>query len=445
MSYGADEENPFYGLDYSTDGDHAVYTRSGSTYSMDLDFANDTITFNDYDAFFKLENQGLVDMVWTRANIEALYQKSEMSTDRYGKNMVFDLKPYDIELVRSGDGYYIPMQTASDLLLSYYGGSLAFNGEVVVFGGIMDEELAEIFNSGTDQWNEEFARFNYNELCCSLDYQYGLKEIHGIDNFDTLLFETGLKNEFLKDSTSADRALYKLIYYYLGDIHSSFNGFSYMSDRDKIKEEADRGKGLAMTKLMNIRGELNAAREAAYPDGVPAYEELGNTAYITFDAFADPSESIDYFAQPAEADNSADDVIRLIQYSCAQILREGSPIKNVVMDLSLNVGGSTTAAEYAIASFLGESDFSTKNMMTGAMTDAVYTIDTNLDGKFDEEDTLAGKGLKLFCLESPVSFSCGNLTPCVFKASNKVTLLGKTSGGGSCSVYSLSMANGSTF
>ena len=58
----------------------------------------------------------------------------------------------------------------------------------------------------------------------------------------------------------------------------------------------------------------------------------------------------------------------------------------------------------------------------------------NLDHQFDENDTLAGRGLNLYCLISPRSFSCGNLVPWVFKASGDVTLLGKTSGGGSCVV-----------
>jgi len=134
-----------------------------------------------------------------------------------------------------------------------------------------------------------------------------------------------------------------------------------------------------------------------------------------------------------------------MQYSCQQILREDSPIENVVMDLSINGGGDTGTAEYVMATFLGQADLSTKDTLTGAMTDAVYTIDTNLDGKFDESDTLAGKGLHLYCLESPASFSCGNLAPNAFKASHKVTLLGQESGGGSCAIHPLCTAAGSQY
>ena len=68
----------------------------------------------------------------------------------------------------------------------------------------------------------------------------------------------------------------------------------------------------------------------------------------------------------------------------------------------------------------------------------------NLDGKFDENDRgLTGK--KIYVLTSPVSFSCGNLVPNILKHSNKVTLMGRTSGGGACCVLPMSTAYGSAF
>ncbi len=444
-----DSDNPadeFPKLDYKTDGDHAVYARGA--YTMDFDFANDTIAFNDFDAFFKAENGLLVDMVALTANTAKLFQQSSLSTDRYGKSIVFELKPYEIDLVRDGDGYYVPLQTVSDVAFSFYGNMALFNGDCVIIGGGLDEKLSEIFKSGSGKWSEELAKFSYNETCFVLDYEYGLKEIHDIDTFDRLFDETGLKSEFLsKDEAVAEGALYKLIYLYLGDLHSQFNGLSYLTGSpDTIRGIANHiGTGLAGTSRNNDMSDLLAVRQAQYPDGIPAYEEIWNTAYITFDCFTDRSANIDYFAQPTEADNSQTDTIRLMQYAYQQILREDSPVENVVLDLSVNGGGDTCTAEYVMAMFLGQADLSAKDTLTGGMTDAVYTIDTNLDGKFDEKDTLAGKGLHLYCLESPVSFSCGNLVPNAFKTSHKVTLIGQESGGGSCAIHPLSTAGGSQY
>ncbi len=434
---------------YETDGNHVIYTRESNGYTMKLDFSKNTITFNDFDMFFKQDNSGLVDMVWMVNGSDTLYQRSGKSIDRYGKELVIDLKPYNIKMVKSDGNYYVPLQTVSDLLLGYFDASALFNGKDVFVVFQLEDDLKAIFDSGgVDQWSEEFAEYNYNSLCLALDYQYGLKEIHEIESFDKLCKETGLKNEFLNgDSSSADQALYKLIYFYLGDVHTQLRTISYMSDSAKIKEltRSEQANGLAYSKMLDIKEQLTRDRDNAYPEGIPAYEEVGNTAYITFDKFTDPEETIDYYATPTDADNNMTETIRLMQYACSRILREGSPIKNVVLDLSINGGGSTTAAEYVMATFLGEADFSTKNTMTGAMTNALYTVDTNMDRVFDEKDTLADKGLNLYCISTPYSFSCGNLVPSVFKASQEVTLLGKTSGGGSCSIYSMSTANGSTF
>lgn len=132
----------------------------------------------------------------------------------------------------------------------------------------------------------------------------------------------------------------------------------------------------------------------------------------------------------------------IISYSVSRILRNDSPVKKVVLDLSCNTGGQDTAAVYAIAAFIGEAEVSLENPNTGARITQAYKADTNLDHEFNERDTLDGKGLKLFCLTSPVSFSCGNLVPCVFKSSGKVTVIGKQSGGGSCGALSVTTAGG---
>ncbi|MER2055036.1 MAG: S41 family peptidase [Clostridia bacterium] len=431
--------------EYKAEGDHAVYSRGA--YTMDFDFANDTITFNDFDGFYRQKHLGLVDMVMGPENTNPLFERSSLSIDRYGKVLVLDLKPYGIHLVKTDEGSFVPLQTVSDVVCNFTECPLYFSGDAVIASeGLNDEEKA-ILQAGEWEWTEDLADFSYRELCFVLDYQYGLKEIHGIEDFDTLFEETGLKTEFLGSSaTDADKALWQLIYLYIGDQHSQFKNLSTLSDRAAFSEYVSKtGQGLEASHRNAAMAAFGAAREKAYPDGIPAYEEIGDTAYITFDGFTDPTGDTDYLAPVTEADNSGNDTIRLIQYACSRILREGSPIQNVVLDLSMNGGGATIAAQYVMSAFLGEADFSTRNTMTGAMSDAVYRADTNLDGVFDEKDSFAENGLKLFCIATPISFSCGNLVPCAFRASNKVTMLGQVSGGGSCSIHCFSTAYGTGF
>ena len=126
-------------------------------------------------------------------------------------------------------------------------------------------------------------------------------------------------------------------------------------------------------------------------------------------------------------------MIALIAAAHAQITREGSPIKNVVIDLSCNTGGAADAAAYVMGWYLGEAPIALRDTLSGGMSIGIYRVDTNLDGTFDEADELGDRNL--YCLTSPVSFSCGNLVPAAFKNSGRVTLLGRQTCGGSCVVF----------
>ena len=130
-------------------------------------------------------------------------------------------------------------------------------------------------------------------------------------------------------------------------------------------------------------------------------------------------------------------------YSFSQITREGSPVKNIVLDLSCNGGGVAQTAAFVLGMFLGEGSISVQNPMTGAQMAEYFRSDMNLDRKFDEKDLL--EGYNLYCLTSPLSFSCGNLVPSVLKNSHKVTILGQTTGGGACVVMNASTADGAFF
>ena len=99
---------------------------------------------------------------------------------------------------------------------------------------------------------------------------------------------------------------------------------------------------------------------------------------------------------------------------------------------------------YRIFSASGLNRESTYNtLFWEEISTGIYKADVNLDGVYDERDWVSDKNL--YCLIGPYSFSCGNLVPNIFKSSHRVTLIGQTSGGGSCSVLPMSTAAGSLF
>ena len=448
-------EDPNYSLSSSYDGDTVIFERD-SGYSVTFDFAKSTITFQDFNAFLHNSyDTTLIDMlsdpgVDENGNAQLFLRDKEKSFDRYGDSKVFDLGAYGIELVRDGDKYYIPLQTANDIF--FYPAQrigFLFNGEALFLAGDNQlfsyedadyTELAELYYKVKPApLSDAMAKYSYQELCMMLDNLYGLKDSHDIKSFGQTFWEIGFDESLSgNDAAEADRAIKQFIEYYLDDLHSTFLEFSAIGGM----QEFTANTGMANLKIDESSKIYGDARAAVYGDDFPGYEEVGNTAYITFDHFTS-NYYAPAFYEGKESGEMPDDTIGLIIHAHEQITREGSPIENVVLDLSNNTGGDVDAAVFVLGWFLGDAPFSVKDTSTGAMSTSVYRADTNLDRKFDADDTVSDKNL--YCLISPVSFSCGNLVPAALKSSQKVTLLGRTSGGGSCVVQPVSSAWGTVF
>ena len=444
------------GYDLSVERKENVVTLERENgYTLDFDFANDKLIFEDYDAFMHNSNDStLIDLVSENGVdengvAELIWRDKKSSFNRYGDVMTVDLGSYGIHMIAQDECCYVPLQTLDDFTLLADLVSVIFNGQALFLanddlfysyaeGAYTD--LSRIYYSApTGKRSDALAEYSYNELCLALDTFYGLKEIHDISSFRQLFWQIGL-DEVLSgnDAMDADNALKMVIDYYLDDLHSVFDEYSYLAGLNPISNST----GYSNRNLDTHGKAYGNARDAAYPDGWLNYEEVGNTAYITFDSFVSNYYGRSYYAAKEEGE-MLDDTVALIIYAHEQITRENSPIENVVLDLTNNTGGAVDAAIVTLGWFLGDAPFSVKNMATGAMSNAVYRADINLDHEYDEKDTVADR--HLYCLISPVSFSCGNLVPAALKASQNVTLIGRTTGGGSCVVQPMSTAYGTIF
>ena len=443
-----------YDLEMERNGNVISFIRENG-YELQFDFEKDQLFFEDYDAFMHHSNDStLIDLVSEKGvdengNSELIWRNGRASFDRYGDNLTIDLNAYGIHMIAQDDEYYVPLQTLNDFTLLQASSGFVFNGEALflanddIFYSYQEDAYTEVarkyYEAPERDRSDALADYSYKELSLVLDTFYGLKEIHDIKSFRELFWQIGY-DEVLSgnDSLDADNALKSFIDYYLDDLHSTFNEYSAFAGRNSI----EGSKGIANVKLENhIEGYKNA-RKAAYPDGYLAYEEVGNTAFITFDSFKSNYYGRAFYTAK-ENGQWLDDTVGQIIEAHAMITRENSPIENVVLDLSINTGGDVDAAVVVLSWFLGEAPFSVKNMATGGASTAIYRADINLDHQYDEKDTVMDKNL--FCLISPVSFSCGNLVPAAFKYSQEVTLLGRTSGGGSCTVQPMTTASGAIF
>ena len=450
-------DQPNYKLTYEQEGSVITLRRENSFY-MEVNFNADTITFNDYNGFLTdPTDKSLLDMMTfsgynEKGEVELVQRDPLASFDRYGDMMVLNLPDYDIQL-RMADGCgFIPLQLANDFLFSQlFRAEMLFNGQAVYLAkwtSLEDLSTGELTPLGKMYYDveptersEALADFGYSELCLMMDCLYGLKEQHNIESFGRLFWQVGFDEPLSSlNPKDADTALRNFINYYLDDIHSSFGTPSWMSGRD---EDIEYGGNNGPSRVLsdNLENHCKDLRQKVMGDDIPGYQEIGNTAYITFDIF-DSTYAGAYY-EAFEAGKTVPDTIGLVINAHQQIFREDSPIEKVVIDLSCNTGGSSDAGIFMLAWIVGRAEVSVEDAFTGAQSTMVSMADVNMDRKFDEKDTLAGK--KVYVLTSGASFSCGNLVPAVCKCLQAATLIGRQTGGGACAVQSMSTAWGTTF
>ena len=428
-----------------TEEKQIVFTRENGSHAI-IDFEENIIGWDNYNLFitpsYSIQPLDIVGHPGFNADGEPeLFKRSSASFYRGSDSMGVRLSDFGIELVYQDGMGYIPLQTFSDLFIAYSYTNLAFNGENVFL--ILANELGDMmelyYAVEPGPRSEALARFTYLETCLSLQFNYGLKEKHNIPSFGTLFEQTDMAERLQStDALEADVALMDAINGYIDDLHS---GFFYASPYAGNVPVESNVASISTNRLISHMRKLKMTEMQFFPEGRPPYQEIGNTAYISFDGFEFDADA-DYYGalERGELETMLGDTVALIMYAHQQITREGSPIENVVIDLSMNTGGAADAAVYVIAWYLGECDIHLVDAMTGAQSTAVYNIDVNGDRVFDEKDSVAH--LNRYCLISPVSFSCGNLVPCMFKSSCDVTLLGRRSGGGACAVQPLVTADG---
>ena len=425
----------------------SITRENGASYYIDLD--TNMIRADDYDLLTARSGalNGL-DLVANGTNgSETDILRHSTYAYSSGNSITFNLDDYAIHMAADGQEGYIPLATANDLFIctSYY--NLVYNGEsafLLETTSLMDSatkeltELGEIYYSmETKERPQALIDFTYRELCLALDMHYGLKSEHGITNFNDYFVRTGLYDELMDaDPAVFYDAIRELTVLYFADKHSGPIAASAYSGN--ITAVPQNLLGPLFNMAMNTYSISDVRTKVTGSDSPAGYEEYGDTAFITFDQFT-IDETKDYSNCTLENDPS--DTVMLILYADQQIKRENSPIKNIVIDLSNNIGGEVDAAAALLAWCLGAANLQIEDVLTGALSTVVYQLDVNYDGKIGETiDTVMN--YNLYCLISPASFSCGNLVPAYCKQNGSVTLIGKTSGGGACAVQPMATADG---
>lgn len=189
---------------------------------------------------------------------------------------------------------------------------------------------------------------------------------------------------------------------------------------------------------------LAEARDAAWEGAVSVgggdtYYSRGDTAVFTFDNFAVDNVAWKEYV-PGSTDYPDDTIGHFVR--ALKKAQADPAIENFVIDVSTNEGGKILVVAFILAAITGDYvDLRVLDVQTGEVAVERILVDTNLDGRFDDEDLRKNYGFNFAILSTGVSFSSGNILP-VYAKEDGIMVIGERSGGGTCTLMLGSSADG---
>ena len=446
-----------------------------------VDTHKDTFESDHYDEFTNMMwmvQPGMANEIYDALPIirwkyrEAVPQTAHVTLD-YGR--------FGIDLRDDDTNVYFPFATIADLYIDGYMHLADYNGEQVMVtpeGAIsMDSGYPQFFITPIlkETRAADMADFAYRNLCFTLTNLFGypgrtLLENNGLKEkgLDQALLDYGQAGQMTRDLLlSTDMydfitGTYTLTYLFDDGGHT-YTDVTRISDIggdpafvEKLTEilvpkvtefeslcpEYQPFKDFRQTRA-KMGADVIEKRKEKFGEGVDYYKE-GETVYCFFDSFlCDDFMWRDYYngegPKPTLEDNPNDDLLILLD--ALEKAEKDPEVKNFVLDIAANGGGSSDIVLFITSLFCNKSDMYYDNVLTGQRMKSHFEVDRNLDGKFDEKDAEVAYHLNFAVLISTYSFSCGNMLPAMVKDYG-IPLLGQRSGGGSCAVLYNPSADG---
>ncbi len=446
-----------------------------------VDTEKDTFESDHYDDFTNM--MGMVQPGMTNDIYDALpiirWKNREVVPQSV--HVKLDYGKYGIDLRDDDTNVYFPFATIADLYVDGYLHEADYNGELVMvapngayslLAGYPEFLITPILK---ETRTADMTDFAYRNLCFTLTNLFGypgrtLLENKGLKEkgLDQALLDYGqagvmtrdlLRSTDMYDFISGTATLSFL----LDDGGHTYTDVTKVSDLSGNPEFKSKLGGILEARKAefdsycpeyqaykdtrkarsDMSSALNEKRKEKFGDSVYYYKE-GETAYCVFNSFlCDDSGWRKYYKgespKPTLKDYPHDDLLILLD---ALEKAENDPeVKNFVLDIATNGGGSTDIVLFITSLLCNKSDICYENTLTGQSIKSTFEVDRNLDGKFDEKDAEVSFDLNFALLISGYSFSCGNILPALLKDYG-IPILGQRSGGGSCAVLYNPSADG---
>ena len=461
-------------------GDHQyALTSPCGTATVDTD--KDIFESDDYEAFTNMMGQVQPGMPNTCYDALPIIRWKSIDIQPKNVHVALDYGKYGIDIRADDTSVYFPFATIADLYIDSYMHIADYNGQTILIAPNgaydLDDGYPKSFIAPILQETRtaDMTDFSYRNLCFTLTNFFGypgrtLLENKGLKEkgLDQALQDYGqagqmtrtlLKSQNMYEYIAGTTTLGYLLYdgghtYTDVTVLSSIDKeSSFWNSIDQVKKEktaeflkvCPEYSPIQDARVNNsmLRSNLNKLRTEKMGQGVKYYKE-GSTAYCWFNSFmCDDSGWRKFYKgegpKPTVKDYPNDWLIALID--ALQKAEADPEVKNFVLDISTNGGGSSDVVMFITSILCNKADMYYENTLTGQKIKSTYEVDRNLDGKFDEKDAEVKYNLNFALLTSTCSFSCGNMLPALLKDYG-IPLLGIQSGGGSCYVLYNPSADG---
>ncbi|MDJ1645923.1 S41 family peptidase [Mycoplasma sp. M5725] len=419
-----------------------IFILSHTSYNSSILFSvsENKIQFKDMDHFYFLR------YITNSPTVKRKKIKLEYKQHHASKNYkYFDLNQFNIKIYKMDENLFIPFSLFNLLFIAPNYLSLYYNlKEIYLLDFLLTEKnKVEDVDTILDRHNQtkrlqtlsERLR-TYNYLKFIFDNLYGNRKKflaeQKVKTFEEFFTKTGLKERILSNDSAVYTAAYiEFIHKYIDDLHTTVQHASYFNDNNyRISGPENNSKKFMFSSKLSQGNQVIKQILDSKTKHDRKHHEHGNLEIIDDVAF------IDITKFSLDVNNTIYDIMQ----NNMKTIRERN-IKNVVINISENSGGSVAEMETLAGYFSNEEQYVERfdNVSQGIIKIGIKT-DTNEDAKFDNNDGFPG--INWYLLVSEYTFSAGNLLAKVAKNNKNVKVIGKKTGGGMYSIMPVILPDG---
>lgn len=370
-------------------------------------------------------------------------------------NLVFDLKKYGLEMInhKDKDGknkVLIPYSVFNTLFCSQNYYNTYFNGTsffgVDYAGNDRDSEWLKLKKgafSGTEA-PEEIRKETLAHLNWAMDYFYGLRNHKNITDFGKTLSDDIKKKILSRNVKDNNDAYLNIFHKTLDELHTRMTSTSaYASENDNLlsSEYEERLSSPARKEHTKVRKQLAEQRKNRnLSDDEKMVRFHNDMAIITLNSF-----TVGTIEQLKGPDAWKHDSYSYMKKAMEKIeeynKKNGGKIKKVILDLSLN-GGGTIVAMWKVIGFMTNKPIYMwdQEILNQWVYERYANIDTNGDDKYDDKDGFPQ--YKWYVLSGINTFSAANQMVSLVRNQGFAKVIGQKSGGGMSAILPLVLADG---